>query len=167
MIDDILSLQRRGFLQQTAGVMALAAVTAGSEAAVFPARPKVLALYQQHDATSVAFAAALQQHGIAVQALGTDVVRFWRQQLRDQVVREQVRLVGLTAFADFFVLKGLAAEERIFPVFAARPPQTQTNSAEGLQQQVQAVLATLDQSAFTTATAISASPEPAMFSWII
>jgi hypothetical protein len=166
MIDDILSLQRRGFLQQTAGVVALAAVSAGSEAAGLVKQPRVLALYQEQDAVSVAFATALQQQGIAVQALGTDIVRLWRDQLRAQVVRDNVRLVGLTPYTDYFLLKGLAAEERIFPKMEARQTTAQVNAPDALISHMQEVLATVDQSSPANTT-ISASTEPSLFSWII
>ncbi len=166
MIDDILSLQRRGFLQQTAGVAALAAVAASSDTAVLAKQPRVLALYQERDAVSVAFATALQQQGIQVQALGTDIVRLWRDQLRVQVVRDNIRLVGLTPYTDYFMLKGLAAEERIFPKFEARQATAQVDAPAALLKHMQEVLATVDQSAPANTT-ISASTEPSMFSWII
>jgi hypothetical protein len=116
MMDDILSLQRRSFLQQSAGAVALAGVSAGvkaSGAALASNQPKAIVLYQPHDEASVAYALQQQAAGMATLALSNDVVRQWRDQLQALVINEGYRLHGRTAYADYFMLRGLAAEHRL------------------------------------------------------
>lgn len=111
MIDDILSLERRAFLQQAAGAVALAAVSSRAGAAN---ESHTLVLYQEWDADSVAYATAMQQKGLRTLPLGNDVVRLWRDKLQNLVLNGGYRVTGITGYADYFVLRGLAAEHRRF-----------------------------------------------------
>jgi hypothetical protein len=57
------------------------------------------------------FAASWQHQGLSVLALQGDMVIQWRQQLRKHY-REGKVLIGQGHWDDYFLLKGLAAEER-------------------------------------------------------
>jgi hypothetical protein len=121
MMDDILSLQRRSFLQQAAGAVALAGVSGASATDLAPNQQKAIVLYQAHDEASVAYALEKQAAGMATMALSNDVVRQWRDQLQTLVISEGYRLYGRTAYADYFMLRGLAAEHRLYS-----PPEQQS-----------------------------------------
>lgn len=118
MMDDILSLKRRGFLQQTAGAIAVTAVgTVHANAG----ETHSLVVYRADDAASRAFAEAMQAKGARVVALGNDVVRQWRNELQSLVVEQRYQLLGRTAYPDWFLLRGLAAEHRLFPQHEQQP----------------------------------------------
>ena len=111
-MDDILSLERRRFLQQSSGAVALATVGAGTAAVA--ADNRTLLLYRLEDAESRAFAAAMHSKGMLTVALGNDVVRQWRDELQSLVVLQHYKMMGRTGYTDYFLLRGLAAEHRIF-----------------------------------------------------
>ncbi|MES2605919.1 MAG: hypothetical protein V4603_13360, partial [Pseudomonadota bacterium] len=71
-------------------------------------------LYQAWDADSVAYAASMKEQGMPTLPLGNDVVRLWRDKLQHLVLNEGYRVTGITGYADYFVLRGLAAEHRRF-----------------------------------------------------
>lgn len=121
MMDDILSLQRRTFLQQAAGAAAIAAVSTGADAAT--PGVKTLVIYQEADQASVLFAKAMQAKGMQVFAIGDDPVRVWRDQLGKLVVDDGYRMIGRTQYPTWFVLRGLAAEHRIFPQHEHQPSE--------------------------------------------
>lgn len=115
MIDDILSLERRSFLQLSAAAVALA--TAGTAVNAVPSTTgqRALVVYQPTDNASVEFATAMQASGLPIRALGSDPVRLWRDELQALVVEQGCRLLGRTGWMDYFVLSSLAREHRIFP----------------------------------------------------
>lgn len=119
MMDDILSLERRAFLQQAAGAVAIATVSVGADAEV--TNRKTLVVYQQSDAASVQFASAMQAKGMRTIAIADDPVRQWRDELQKLVVNYGYRLMGRTQYPTYFVLRGLAAEHRIFPQHEHQP----------------------------------------------
>ena len=121
MMDDITSLDRRRFLQQGTGTVAMATLSAGSVKA--DDASKALAFYRAHDADSVAFARAMQEQGIRTVELGDDVVRQWRDELQPLVVEQRFQILGRTGYADYFILRGLAAEHRLFPQHEHQPSQ--------------------------------------------
>jgi len=118
MMDDVLSLQRRGFLQ--VGAVVLATVAPGRAMAARSAGGSVV-VYRADDAASVAFAAAMRAQAVPTFALGDDVVRQWRDELQALVVGKGYRMMGRTGYADWFMLRGLAAEHRIFPQLEQQP----------------------------------------------
>lgn len=117
MMDDILSLKRREFLQ----VAGAAALTSASAMAAPSAEARSLVVYRVDDAQSRAFAEAMQVQGMQVVALGNDVVRQWRDELQPLVIEQGYRLLGRTSYADWFLLRGLAAEHRMFPQLEQQP----------------------------------------------
>lgn len=119
MMDDIMGLNRRELLQ-SASAAALAAVTPMA-AGTASADARSLVVYRADNEAGVAFAAAMRAQGLAVFALGDDVVRQWRDELQTLVVAQGYRLLGRTGYADWFVLRGLAAEHRIFPQHEQQP----------------------------------------------
>ena len=118
MMDDVLSLQRRGFLQ--AGAVVLSTVAPGGAMADKSAGDAVV-VCRGDDAASVAFAAAMRAQAVPTFALGDDVVRQWRDELQALVVGKGYRMMGRTGYADWFMLRGLAAEHRIFPQLEQQP----------------------------------------------
>jgi len=117
MMDDILSLERRRFLQQSTGAVALA--TVGTTAVAGDNR--TLVLYRPEDAESRDFAEAMHNKGLLTVALGDDVVRQWRDELHTLVVEQHYKMMGRTGYADYFLLRGLAAEHRLFPQHEQQP----------------------------------------------
>ncbi len=119
MMDDILSLERRRFLQQSSGAVALASV--GTATVADAGDSRTLVLYRPEDAESRTFAAAMHSKGMLTVALGDDVVRQWRDELQTLVVQQHYKMMGRTGYADYFMLRGLAAEHRIFPQHEQQP----------------------------------------------
>ena len=119
MMDDILSLERRRFLQQSSGAVAVA--TLGTATAASAGDNHTLVLYRPEDAESRAFAEAMHNKGMLTVALGNDVVRQWRDELQALVVQQGCKMMGRTGYADYFLLRGLAAEHRIFPHHEQQP----------------------------------------------
>ena len=119
MMDDVCSLERRRFLQQSTGAVALAA--AGPVVAEGRARLLGVVVYRAEVADSRDFATAMQQQGMQAVALGDDVVRQWRDQLQALVVAQGLPLLGRTGYADWFMLRGLAAEHRLYPQHEQQP----------------------------------------------
>jgi hypothetical protein len=130
MMDDILSLERRAFLQQAASTIAIATVSGSAEAAV--GNEKILVIYQESDAASVEFASAMRAKDMRCIALGDDPVRLWRDQLQKLVIGDGYGLMGRTPYPAYFVLRGLAAEHRRFPQHEQQPSP---NSFEWLIQE--------------------------------
>ena len=56
--------------------------------------------------------ARLQANGARVIALDTDPVRMWRTGVGELLAHPDTRLFGLTRWADYLIVKGLAAESR-------------------------------------------------------
>ena len=118
MMDDIHSLERRRFLQQGSSAAALAAIAPTD---VNATDSRALVFYRAEDAVSVEFAAAMQSKGMRAVALTDDVVRQWRDELQSLVVDHGYKMLGRTGYADYFLLRGLAAEHRIFPLHEQQP----------------------------------------------
>ena len=119
MMDDILSLERRRFLQQSSGAVAVA--TLGTATAASAGDTRILVVYRPEDAESRAFAEAMYSKGMQTVALGNDVVRQWRDELHTLVVQQGYKMMGRTGYADYFLLRGLAAEHRLFPQHEQQP----------------------------------------------
>lgn len=123
MMDDVIALQRRDFLRAAVAPLgAMAAEASGfSDGGSDNGPSDVLVVYRADDAQSVAFAQTMQASGMTAFALGPDVVRQWRDELQVLVVERGCRLLGRTGYADWFLLRGLAAEHRIFPQHVHQP----------------------------------------------
>ena len=161
MLDDILALKRREFLQQSAGLVALAGAGAATRSLALPAGAGLCVLYQPAEPASTGFAALLQAQGAQCEPLAEDVVRQWRQQLRTRRL-QGTKLLGLTSYADFFVLRGLAGEERLFPHW--EQPESVLTTGPELQQLAVCMMAGLTSPA---AAPRSAATGTALFSWIL
>jgi hypothetical protein len=124
MMDDVIALQRREFLKMTSvapvGAMA-ATASVFADGGVANVTTDSLVVYRADDAASVAFAKAMEARGVQAFALGNDIVRQWRDELQELVVERGYRLTGRTGYADWFLLRGLAAEHRIFPQHEQQP----------------------------------------------
>ena len=124
MMDDVIALQRREFLKITSvapvGAMA-ATASVFADDGVAKVATDSLVVYRADDAASAAFAKAMEAKGVPAFALGNDIVRQWRDELQELVVERGCRLTGRTGYADWFLLRGLAAEHRIFPQHEQQP----------------------------------------------
>jgi hypothetical protein len=135
---------RRDFLAGTALALTSAAVPLPVLAAntrKLAGRP-ALVLYQAHDAHATAFADELAAAGFSTLVLTDDPVRQWRDGLGRLVLAENFVLLGLSNWADYFVVRGLAAEHRRFPLLE-RPQRRQSGTAWA-RQQARALLARAD-----------------------
>lgn len=165
---------RREFLAGTAVALTSATVPlnalASPQTRTLAARP-ALVLYQAHDAHATAFADEFAKAGFATLALTDDPVRQWRDGLGRLVLDENFVLLGLSNWADYSVLRGLAAEERRFPLLE-RQQRKQVGTAWARQQardllvladadDLQAAARTLQDSSQPRNSA------PSLFSWVI
>ncbi len=165
---------RREFLAGTAAALTSAAVPLPALAAKtmrkFGGRP-ALALYQAHDAHATAFADELAAAGIATLALTDDPVRQWRDGLGRLVIEENFILLGLGSWADYSMLRGLAAEQRRFPLLE-RQQRKQAGTAWA-RQQARELLALADTDDLQHALQeLNGKPQtrstaPSLFSWVI
>lgn len=57
-------------------------------------------------------AARLQQNGARLIELGDDPVRLWRSEVGAVLAHPETKLFGYTRWADFLIVRGLAAETR-------------------------------------------------------
>jgi hypothetical protein len=163
---------RREFLAGTALALGSAAVPLPMLAANtrrLAGRP-TLGLYQPHDPHATAFADELAAAGISTLALTDDPVRQWRDGLGKLVTEENFVLLGLGNWSDYTLLRGLAAEQRRFPLL-----EMQLRKRAGTawaRQQARDLLALADandlQEALRTlqGAAPARSPAPSLFSWV-
>jgi hypothetical protein len=167
---------RRDFLGTALAGTALALTSVPLPALAATATRKLagrpaLALYQPHDAHATAFADALAAAGIATLALTDDPVRQWRDGLGRLVTAENFILLGLGNWSDYLVLRGLAAEQRRFPLVERQLSRTAGTVAA--RREAQDLLALIDAADLQQALqALNArtqarSAAPSMFSWVI
>lgn len=74
-----------------------------------------LVLFRAGNAASRAFAADMAAQGWPTRALESDLVRHWRHEL-GQRLNQGWALAGQLDWDDWFLLRGLAAEQRHFPL---------------------------------------------------
>jgi hypothetical protein len=111
---------RRRFMKNTGSLAAL-----GSLPAYLTANPAELksplnelqqhqgiVLYREALTHSVAFADTLANAGLKAVALSDDLVRQWRGGLGEELSVAGKPVLGLTNWTDYFVISGLAAEQR-------------------------------------------------------
>jgi hypothetical protein len=71
-----------------------------------------IVLYRENDLHSLSFAETLSQSGMQPIALSNDLVRQWRDGLGELVMKSSQAIIGLGNWSDYFVIRGLAAEQR-------------------------------------------------------
>ncbi len=111
---------RRRFIKGSGSLVALGSlpgyltantVIPGSSFAGLQKRQGIV-LYRDNDIHSRTFADTLSASGFHSEVLTDDPVRQWRKSLNDMVVKEGMSIMGLTNWADYLVISGLAAEQR-------------------------------------------------------
>lgn len=107
---------RRQFLAGAGVVGAAGAATAapaatllGSEAAAASA---TVVLHDPRIPLPADVAARLKANGAQLIPLGDDPVRLWRTEVGALLAKPDTRLFGVTRWADYLIVKGLAAETR-------------------------------------------------------
>lgn len=165
---------RRDFLAGTAAAVTAASMPLPALAASgfrhFAGRP-LLVLYQPHDPHAFAFAAEFSAARYATLALTDDPVRQWRDGLGRLVRDENLLLIGLSNWSDYSMLRGLAADERRFPLFQSR--QTKQRGDAWARAHARTVLARADaddaQQALRDMGTTSEPPlaAPALFGWAL
>ncbi|MES2624488.1 MAG: hypothetical protein V4628_04365 [Pseudomonadota bacterium] len=178
MTNDLFS--RRQFLAASSSALALALVTpsvnAGSRIATPPvAGGNLLALYRATEYQAQEFAEKFARAGCIVRELSNDPVRQWRDYLGRLMMQNNVVLVGLSNWADYSILRGLAAEERRFPRMLMQHnkdqpvvPNWPSREADTLLQLVGS--GTIDSGLIATRVnneVITNTARPSLFSWII
>ena len=78
-----------------------------------------LLLHDRRFAPDAALVERMQARGARIMALAEDPVRQWRDQSGDWLQRSDTRLMGITRWPDFLMLRGLAAESRRHVRFAS------------------------------------------------
>ena len=111
---------RRGFIKGTGTLVALGSLpgylTANTESLQATLgdlkQRQGIVLYKKSDLHSLAFADTLSQAGIKPVAMSDDLVRQWRDGLGELVRQSAQPIMGLGNWSDYFVIRGLAAEQR-------------------------------------------------------
>jgi hypothetical protein len=173
------SPRRRDFIAGTALVFASVSAFSGAapDALRAPLRKlagrQVLVLYRANDTESRLFAEALAAAGCATLALSDDPVRQWRDGL-GRLLDEGFLLLGLGNWTDYSILRGLAAEQRRFPLLEMQHRRQQA-SADWAGQTAQDLLAISAANTEELRLALQAlaqkgqwqSAAPSLFSWVI
>ncbi len=109
---------RRQFLTGAGVAAAASATTVGSAGAataldtLAAAQSASVVLHDPRIPMSREVAARLTANGARIIALDGDAVRLWRTEVGTLLARPDTRLFGLTRWADYLIVKGLAAESR-------------------------------------------------------
>jgi len=115
------STTRRGFLAAAGGAAAAATATAtGTVNAAQQLNAADSASVVLHDPSLPMpedVARRLTANGARIIRLDDDPVRMWRQELGAVLRNPETKLFGLTRWADYLIVRGLAAESRRFPRF--------------------------------------------------
>lgn len=163
---------RREFLAGTAVALTSAAVPLNVLAAntrKLAGRP-ALVLYQAHDAHATAFADELAAAGFSTLALTDDPVRQWRDGLGRLVTEENFILLGLSNWSDYTLVRGLAAEQRRFPMLERQ--QRKMAGTAWARQQAQDLLAIAEATDLPQALrhlqdTSTRGTLPSLFNWVI
>lgn len=94
-----------------AGAGVLAPITARAASGADERGVSVL-LHDRRIALDAALSQRMQQKGARIVTLGDDPVRQWRDESAAWLARHDARLMGITRWHDFLMLRGLAAESR-------------------------------------------------------
>jgi len=110
-------LDRREFcaLSAAATLLGLTQVAQAGMTAAPVAAAGTLVLYRSSNRASEAFATAMAEQGWETQALEADLVRHWRRDLGTRLAQGWT-LAGRLDWDDWFLLRGLAAEQRRLPL---------------------------------------------------
>jgi hypothetical protein len=109
---------RRQFLTGAGVAAAASAATVGSAGAataldtLAAAQSASVVLHDPRIPLSAERAARLTANGARIIQLDGDAVRLWRPEIGALLARPDTRLFGLTRWADYLIVKGLAAESR-------------------------------------------------------
>lgn len=111
------SLDRREFCMLSAAAMlpGFTQAVLGGTVATPAAAAATLVLYRSGNPASEAYAAAQAAQGWQTCALETDLVRHWRRDLASRLAQGWT-LAGQLDWDDWFLLRGLAAEQRRLPL---------------------------------------------------
>jgi hypothetical protein len=172
---------RRRFLASSSNVLALT-LLAGSiplrahDSTLRAPNSNILVLYRAGDSHSRQFAGEFALAGHLIRELSDDPVRQWRDELYTRVIHDNFTLPGLGNWADFSILRGLAAESRRFPRMAIQHEKYQTANAEWAAHHARLLLAdnclnnsgrlALMTKNLNNKSTIN-SGRPSLFSWII
>ena len=94
----------------------------GNAAASADEHPQSVVLFREEETASVLFATALQHTGMHSVALERDVVRQWLDLNKTLRGSKSSAVFGLTNWSDLQIVKGLAAEHRLFLRSESRLP---------------------------------------------
>ena len=94
---------------------------------------KAMVLYRDTDRQARQFAAVFAAAGLPVLALALDPVRQWRDGLGQQIRDQGLMVVGMGNWADYCVVRGLAAEQRCLPLLEMQHSLAQENPDWALQ----------------------------------
>ena len=105
---------RRQFLKGSlvAAAAASAAPVSASTAPLDVAGTASVVLHDARIALDSSIAERLAANGARIIALDDDPVRMWRGEIGTVLADPQTRLLGITRWADFMIVRGLAAESR-------------------------------------------------------
>ncbi|MEP7312622.1 MAG: hypothetical protein ABI859_08560 [Pseudomonadota bacterium] len=111
-----LSTTRRGFLAAAGGAAAVTAATArgsltGAQT-LDAAQSASVVLHDPKLPMPEDVARRLKANGARIIRIDDDPVRMWRQELGAVLRDPQTKLFGLTLWADYLIVRGLAAETR-------------------------------------------------------
>jgi hypothetical protein len=116
------SLSRREVLiggAAVAGAGALAPITAQAAVDAVNSRGVSVLLHSGRITPDAALLDKARQRGARIVTLGEDPVRQWRDESAAWLVPPNARLLGITHWPDFLLLRGLAAESRRHVLFAS------------------------------------------------
>lgn len=110
-------LDRREFcsLSAAATLLGLTQVSQAGMTGAPVAAARTLVLYRSSNRASEGFAIAMAEQGWEPRALETDLVRQWRREFGTRLAQGWT-LAGRLDWDDWFLLRGLAAEQRRFPL---------------------------------------------------
>jgi hypothetical protein len=164
---------RRQFIAGTGTALALGSMPGLGHAAW---SQSTLVVYRANEPLARRFAELAAAAGHTTLALSNDPVRQWRDSLGALVTEQQFRLTGLSNWADFTILRGLAAEARRFPQLLTRHDKAQLADQDALARHTRSLLlmagesdtAVLCAQAEKYVAEQACNPvQPGLFGWII
>ena len=120
---------RRRFLTGVGGVVGVAGAAAAPAAQVADqlaaATSASVVLHDPRIALPGDVARRLSENGARIITLDADPVRLWRTEVGELLRRPATRLFGVTRWADYLIVRGLAAESRRHARHEQHHPQTE------------------------------------------
>ena len=107
-------MKRRQFLAgSVAGASGIAAATSSVAATTLEAASRAsVVLHDRRIKMDPVIAQRLERNGAQIIALTEDPVRLWRSEVGAVLQQPDTRLFGVTLWADYLIVRGLAAESR-------------------------------------------------------